>query len=257
MHEGAENLQVLGGGDFDVFLAAGNDVHEPSSHFCHEGAGGHGVGDALFLCFLVHLEDVTQTEGLGSLRAHEGITRNGGVGTESVEALEDGFAALDARDGVTVGLTGGDVPGNDFLAQQGTYRIVDEYKVLAVATLFLESEETVVDGFHAGTSPFEYPAQLVDVELVGIALKDRFPSFQAHHGDGSNVRMALETLHGVDDDGCTVDVHELLGNVLSHAVAGTSGDDEGDVHIVAFEGSYGMCSSFSFHLPLSQGTASK
>ena len=36
----------------------------------------------------------------------------------------------------------------------------------------------------------------------------------------------------VDDDRAVVYVHELLGDVLPHAVAGPAGDDECIVHIV-------------------------
>jgi hypothetical protein len=47
------------------------------------------------------------------------------------------------------------------------------------------------------------------------------------------VGMLLEGPHGMYDDGTVIDVHKLLGNVLSHAVARASGYDECVVHILS------------------------
>ena len=80
----------------------------------------------------------------------------------------------------------------------------------------------------------EYPFQLVDAELVGIRLQHGLPTGQAHHGNAVNVGMLLEGLHGVDDDRTVVNVHKLFWNVLSHAVAGTTGYDECVVHTCKF-----------------------
>ena len=45
---------------------------------------------------------------------------------------------------------------------------------------------------------------------------------QADHREGVDLRMLLEGPHRIDDDGDIVYGHELLGNVLSHAVADTA-----------------------------------
>ena len=62
-----------------------------------------------------------------------------------------------------------------------------------------------------------------DIELVGVGLQHHLPALEADHREGVDLRVLLEGPHRIDDDGDIVYGHELLGNVLSHAVADTAG----------------------------------
>ena len=107
-----------------------------------------------------------------------------------------------------------------------------QYEVGVLASGLAETIDAVVDRLLPVLSAGEDPLQLGDVELVGVGLQHRFPSRETHHGDAVDVGMLLKRLHRVDDDRAVVYVHELLGDVLPHAVAGPAGDDECIVHIV-------------------------
>ena len=107
-----------------------------------------------------------------------------------------------------------------------------QHQVVVLASGLAETIDAVADRLLPVLSAGEDPLQLGDVELVGVGLQHRFPSGETYHGDAVDVGMLLKRLHRVDDDRAVVYVHKLLGNVLSHAVAGSAGDDECIVHIV-------------------------
>jgi hypothetical protein len=88
-----------------------------------------------------------------------------------------------------------------------------------------------VDALHASIATWENPLQLIYIELVGIGLKDGFPTLQTDYGDGVDVRMLLETLHRMDNDGAAIDVHKLLGYVLTHAVSAATCDNQSYVFL--------------------------
>lgn len=58
------------------------------------------------------------------------------------------------------------------------------------------------------------------------------PAVDANDLDGVDARMLLESFQGIDEDGLVVDIQELFRDVLSHPGAGTSGDDDGNCHII-------------------------
>ena len=95
--------------------------------------------------------------------------------------------------------------------------------VVVLTTLGLQALQTVQNGMLVAVTALEDPLQLCDVELVGVSLQDHFPSLEAHNADGINLRMFLKGLQGIDDHGDVVNRHELFGDVLSHAVAGSAG----------------------------------
>ena len=107
---------------------------------------------------------------------------------------------------------------------------MNEYQVIVLATRFSQSVDAVADRLLAIGTARKYPLQLVDGELVGIRLQNRLPPSQTNHRNAVNVRMLLECLQCVDDNGAVVDMHKLLGNVLPHTVAGTSGNNQRIVH---------------------------
>ena len=101
---------------------------------------------------------------------------------------------------------------------------MDKNEVLIVATNLAQSIDTVMDGLHSCLAAWEHPTHFIYAELVGISLQHRLPTTQTNYCNSVNIGVALETHHSVNDDGTTINVHKLLGNILSHSVAGSSGD---------------------------------
>jgi hypothetical protein len=88
-----------------------------------------------------------------------------------------------------------------------------------------------VDALHTCITTRENPLQLIDIELVGVGLKDGFPSVQTYYGNGIDIWMLLEALHCMDNDGAAIDVHKLLGYVLAHAVSAATCDNQSYVFL--------------------------
>ena len=100
---------------------------------------------------------------------------------------------------------------------------MDEHDVVVLAACVTQSLESVADGVLIAVASLEDPLQFGDVELVGVGLQHHLPALEADHREGVDLRVLLESPHRIDDDGDIVYGHELLGNVLSHAVADTAG----------------------------------
>jgi hypothetical protein len=56
------------------------------------------------------------------------------------------------------------------------------------------------------------------------------PAIYTNHLDGIHHRMTLEALQGVNQHGLIIHIDKLLGDILSHPVAGTSGYYQRNIH---------------------------
>ena len=164
------------------------------------------------------LYDVAKTECLRCLCAYHTVAGNASCRNETIGAFKDCLTALYAGNSIAVCLASGDVAGYDVLTEQWAHRVVDKDEVVVGAASLAKTIYAIVDALHASIATRENPLQLVDIELVGIGLKDSLPSIQAYYSNGIDIWMLLEALHCMDNDGAAIDVHKLLGNVLPHTV---------------------------------------
>ena len=189
----------------------------------HQRTRSHRVLHVLLLRLVVGPQQVAKMIGVGGLRAYEALARDGDVLHAVADLLHDSLLAGHARHGVAIALAEVDVLADDTLRDQGAHAVVDEHDVVVLAACVAQSLESVADGVLIAVASLEDPLQFGDVELVGVGLQHHLPALEADHREGVDLRMLLEGPHRIDDDGDIVYGHELLGNVLSHAVADTAG----------------------------------
>ena len=109
---------------------------------------------------------------------------------------------------------------------------MNQHQIVVLTALLSQSVNAVADGLLSVMATGKYPLQFIDAELVGIRLYHSLPSCQTYHCNAVNIGMLLEGPHRVDDNRAVVYMHKLFGNVLTHAVARSSGYYQCVVHIL-------------------------
>ena len=94
-----------------------------------------------------------------------------------------------------------------------------------------QSRQTVADGFLARDTAGNHIDDLGDVVMSYLLLQEGNPILQAHYHDAVDSRVVLEGLDGVQDDGLSVQLEELLGSRFSvHPLARSTSENKGVVH---------------------------
>ena len=131
---------------------------------------------------------------------------------------------------LVVTLDAGDVVRNDLGVDQGAHAVVDQDDGV-LGTVVMERLEAVVNGLLTGGAAGDDPLDLGEVVLLQQHLQVVDPAGDADDDDGVDVRVILELLQGVEDDGLAMQGQELLGHSLDiHTGACATGKDQCSIH---------------------------
>ena len=205
-----------------VFLRSHHQVLVIHSQLSHQGTGCHRAVNTLVISLGVRLQQSAERIGMGSLGANQPLAWDVDILHTVIHLLHDSLLADHTRNGITILSALLDILGNDSLCHQRAHTIVYQYDIILCTSGIAQAPQTIADGVLIAITTLEDPLQLGDVKLVGIRLQYHFPSLETHHADGVYLRMALESLHGIDDNRYVINRHKLLWDILSHTVTNTA-----------------------------------
>ena len=185
-----------------------------------QGAGETKKG--IIISLGVRLQQSAERIGMRGLGANQPLAWDVDILHTVIHLLHDSLLADHTRNGITILSALLDILGNDSLCHQRAHTIVYQYDIILCTSGIAQAPQTIADGVLIAVTTLEDPLQLGDVKLVGIRLQYHFPSLEAHHADGVYLRMALESLHGIDDNRYVINRHKLLWDILSHTVTNTA-----------------------------------
>ena len=164
------------------------------------------------------LGELTQTEALGSLGHTTGLTFDN-VSHHTVRFLHDGLNGRRHRNGAPPFLHRLNAFGDSLGAQKGTHAIMNEHGRVLIA-IKEQGIDPVANGLLTRCAARYHIDHLSDIVMNELLAQERNPIFKADHNDGIDIRVILEDLDGVNDDGFTVKLEELLRSRLRvHALA--------------------------------------
>ena len=152
------------------------------------------------------------------------------VGYHAVLFLHDGLDGRRDGNGVAMGGHRFGAPCNGLVAHQRAHPVVDEHGMVAPHGR-LQCRQAVADGFLPRGTTRNHIDDLGDVVMGDLLLQEGNPILQAHYHDAVDSRVVLEGLDGIQDDGLSVQLKELLGPRFGvHPLARSTSENKGVVH---------------------------
>ena len=197
----------------------------------HEGAGVDHVGQAFSDGAFFVVEHFVEAVALGGFGDHGPVAVDDLVDLVSFVDQDDGLLGGAAADTGAIFLDAADVGRDQVLVDQGADAVMDEDGVALPAEKARGLGQAVVNGHLAGRPAGDDRGDLVQAvcELELLHVGD--PVLDADDDDGVDLRVVIENLDRVDDDGFAVHKEELLGPVLGvHALAGSACENYCYIH---------------------------